>query len=253
MKFGNIVQRAGKIASQNSPAILTGLAAAGVLATAYLSGTASVEASRVIEDRERELGESLDTKSRIDLTWRLYIPSAGMATLTIGSIFFANRISNRRVVLMASAYTIAEKTLVEYQDKVRETIGSKREQGIREKISQDRVDRNPEVSSQVIILPSGNHLCYEAYTGRYFTSSWETLREAQNDFNKAVLSQGYSSLSEFYDIIGLEHTQVSEEIGWTSDKLLELMLDSTLSGDKKPCISVGYNPLPKPYFFRGYQ
>jgi hypothetical protein len=54
----------------------------------------------------------------------------------------------------------------------------------------------------------------------------------------------YASLSDFYHLIGLPSTSFSDEVGWTSDKLLELEISTVLSEDERPCLSIGFNVAP---------
>lgn len=147
------------------------------------------------------------------------------------------------------AYTISERAYEEYRTKVVKHIGSNKEEKIRDEIAQDRVDRKP-VSKEVIIAGSGNVLCFDSYSGRYFNSTMETLKGAQNDTNYQVLNQGYASLSDFYERVGLPATDASEEVGWTQDKTLELEFSTTLSEDGRPCLSFAFFVAPVRNYFR---
>ena len=96
----------------------------------------------------------------------------------------------------------------------------------------------------------GSVLCYEAYTGRYFLCDMETLRKAQNDINHQVLNDSYASLSDLYDLIGLPHNTNSDEVGWNSDKLLELQFSAVISEGGRPCISVDFAVAPVRHYYR---
>jgi hypothetical protein len=72
----------------------------------------------------------------------------------------------------------------------------------------------------------------------------ETLKKAQNDLNYSMLSEGYASLGEFYDRVGLATTAYSDEVGWTNEKQLELKFSGTLSEDQRPCISIEFRIAP---------
>jgi hypothetical protein len=76
----------------------------------------------------------------------------------------------------------------------------------------------------------------------------ESLRKAQNDINHKIVNDYYASLTDFYNLIGLAETAYSEEVGWNSDKLLELEFSAVMSSDNRPCISIAYNYAP----IRGY-
>ena len=78
----------------------------------------------------------------------------------------------------------------------------------------------------------------------------EELKKAQNDLNHRILRDNYASLSDFYDMLGLEHTQDADDIGWNVDKLLEIEFSTCISPDQKPAISIRYRVEPIRGFHR---
>lgn len=242
MNLNDILKGSKKFVFDNSPAIMTAIGVAGVVSTAYLTGTATVKATSLYFEHERQLDEmprKEATKWLFKYTWRLYLPAAVSTLATITCIVCANRIGNRRAAAMAAAYTISEKAFAEYKDKVVEKLGDKKEQAVRDEIQQDRVTRTSEESKNVIIA-EGDVLCYEAFTGRYFKSNMEALKKAQNDTNYQMINDNYASLSDFYNRVGLPPTATSDEVGWNLDQLVELEFSTVLSEDGKPCIAINF-------------
>jgi hypothetical protein len=246
MSFADLVKRASKLATDNSPAILTAIGVTGVVTTAYLTGKATFKAAEILNNDVR--GELLEPREKVELVWKLYIPAAGTAVTTIACIILADRIGTRRAAAVAAAYTLSEKAFEEYKKKVVEKIGEKKEQEVRDEIAQDRVNERPVSSSQVIITGEGDVLCFDRFTGRYFESSIDKLRKAENETNHQVLNDFYASLSDFYHRVGLPATSMSDDVGWNSDKLLMLDISATLSENDRPCIAVGFSVAP----VRGY-
>lgn len=242
----------------NSPAILTGVAVAGTVAVAYLTGKAAYKAAEIIHDEEwnhdhhKESCEytPLDTKEKIDLTWKLFVAPVGLAALTVTAIIYARHIDQRRAAVVAAMYALSERTLGEYRDKVVDTIGERKETALRTSLGQDRYDRTPNVGSNVIVTSGGNHLAFEAFTGRVFTSNYETIRAAQNTINERILERGWQSLNDLYDILGLDHTSLSGDLGWSTNNLLKMHIDTIMSNDKAPCIYFEFMNLPEPRSFR---
>lgn len=244
MNVSGLVARVTKFSADNSPAILTAIGVAGTLATAYLAHRAAQRATYDIFYVERDIKErSLTAKERVELTWKLYIPVATSATATIACIIMANRIGTRRTAALAAAYVLSEKAFDEYKHKVIEKIGDRKEQAYRDEIAQDRVTNNPP-SREVVIVGGGDVLCHDMYSGRYFHSDMETLRKAQNDINGMVINDMYASLSDFYYLIGLTKTGVSDEVGWNVDKQLELKFSATMSEDGRPCMTLTFAVAP---------
>lgn len=267
MALHDILKRSQKFATDNSPAILTALAVTGTLTTAYLTGKASIRAVDILEQekfryeqsgqketafgRPFKNGETLLTKKEtVQLLWKLYIPPAIAATFTCAAIVGVNRIGTRRTAAMAAAFTLSERAFDEYKSKVVEKIGETKEKTVRDEVAQDRVIKHPPRDGQIIMSGEGDVLFMDAYSGRYFLSTMETVKKAQNDINYIVLNDGYASLSDLYGHLELPNTKVSDDLGWNSDKLLEMTFSTTMTEDQRPCIVMDFVVAPVRNYFR---
>lgn len=240
-----------KFAVDNSPTIFTMIGVTGTLATAYLTGKATFRATQILNEEQQridlhEQGHPLDNREKLRLVWKQYIPAGAAILATTGAIVAANQIGSRRTAAIAAAYTITEHAFTEYRDKVADRLGHQKEQAIRDEIARDHILAHPP-SNQIIVVGSGV-ICFDEMSGRYFTSDMETIRKAMNDVNYKINNHLYASLSDFYDLIGLEHTMMSDDIGWNSDNLLNLRFSSVLSEDGRPAMSISYDVWP----IRGY-
>lgn len=235
-----------KLAIDNSPVLLTAIGVAGTIGTAVLTHRAATKAERDIlaKRSEMDIHDSLafnkDRKAKLKTVWKLYIPPVVSGTVTVGAIVMANHIGTKRAAALAAAYTISEKAYTEYREKVVEKLGENDERKMRNEIVQDRVNKNPMSEGNVLVVGGGDHLFLEMYTGRYFRSDMQTVRKAVNDINYQINTHGYASVSDFYQRIGLPNTTVSEEMGWTSDKLMDVQYDAVLSEDGQPCVGISF-------------
>lgn len=252
-------KRLARTATDNSPAILSATAVAGVISTAVLTGRASVKAADVIRDAEElrkeyeELApDRLPNKERLELVWKLYIPPVLTAAATVGCIIGSNHISSRRNAALLSVYSLTETAFKEYKDKVVETIGEKKEQAVRDSIANDQIAANPPSSNEVIIMSGSDVLCYETWIGRYFRSDYEALRKIENDLNHTILHDNYVSLNDFYREVGISTVEHGEEVGWNLDNKVDFYFSSVLTDDKKPVLSVSFSNPPKPGYYKVY-
>lgn len=142
MTLIKLTRQAEKLLHDNSPVILTAIGVSGTLSTAYLVGVASYEAAHV-HDADDIQGFEHDRKQKIVRVWKLYIPAAISATLTVGCIIAANRVGSKRAAAAYSVLSVTEKAFSEYKDKVVETIGERKERTIQDAVVQDRVNANP--------------------------------------------------------------------------------------------------------------
>jgi hypothetical protein len=244
MGLNQIVSSTKQLAHDNSTQILSAIGVAGTVTTAYLAGRASYFAAYMVNREEEELDRTQDPltfKEKTQLVWTLYVPALVSGGATVTAIIMANRISSKRTAAYAAAYSVLETTFVEYQNKVVDEIGKRREQNVKDEIAQDRVKALPPSKEQIIVTSGGKVMCCELHTRRYFMSDMETLRRAQNDINAKIIHELYTSMSEFYDAIGLPHTTHSDNLGWNSDRLMELVFSTVLSEDGTPCIAFDYN------------
>jgi hypothetical protein len=145
-----------------------------------------------------------------------------------------------------TAFAVTERAYSEYRNKVIEEFGDgdrdkgeRKDQAIRDKIAADRVKENP--PPDILVTGPGNVLCLELFTGRYFASDMETLRQAENKLNAKLLTHDIQTLDDFYWLIGLQPTSYSSEGGWESPRLMELEFSTQLTDDGRPCLTFNYN------------
>lgn len=238
-----------KLVADNAPTILSALAVAGVVSTTVFAVRATPEALRRIDDASRSYGDDyveyvkLAKLDVVKVAWKPYIPALIMGCGTMACIVGANSIGTRRSAALLSAVTLGDTAFKEYRAKVVETLGEAKEQHVRDEVMQERVNKNP-VDNEVILVGSGEVLCYDALSDRYFRSDHETIRRAQNDINSQILQEDYASLNEFYSKIGLRGTTLGEELGWRPEGLLEVRFTTTMSEDNRPCLAINYDNLP---------
>lgn len=238
MQIQRVFKDVGEFTRMNSQIILTGVGISGTITTAYLTGKAAYRSAYVLLDEKAFDGYGLENKEKFLLVWKLYIPATVAGSLTIAAMLSATKIGTRRTTALTAAYSLSEKALTEYREKIVETVGKNKEKQLRDDIAQDKVSSNP---PPTFIVGSGTVLCCDLFTGRYFNSDMETLRKAQNDINAYLVRHDRATLSHFYDMIGLPNTTYSWDVGWTSDKFVELHFSTVLSEDNRPCIAFEFN------------
>lgn len=216
--------------SDNAPAILTAFGAVGVVGTAVLTGKATFEAADRIREVEAERDEAMQVQpdplmsrsEKVKLVWPLYIPAVTSGAVSVAAIVMSNRISSKRAAVLAAAYALNQDKLEEYQDKVKEKLGVKKEKETRDEIAQDRINREYG-NSEVVFSPNeGKVLMREDYTGRFFWGTIESVNKAVNECNHLINTEGSVRISDFYDCLGLSHVSTSDYFGWTREERLEV-------------------------------
>jgi hypothetical protein len=232
---------------KHSPEILTGIGIAGMITTTVMAVRATPKALILIEERKEEIGaEKLEAMDMVKTTWACYIPAAITGTLSVACLIGASSVNARRNAALATAYTLSESALKDYQGKVIEMFGEKKNEAVKDAIAKDKVEKNPVVTREVIITEKGNTLCYDAISGRYFKSDIEKIKKAECELNRQMLDDMYVSLNDFYYEIGLDSVKLGDELGWNVDSgYIDLSFSSQLASDGTPCLVIDYSVAPR--------
>jgi len=232
---------------KRSPELLTGIGIAGMLTSTCLAVGATPKALKLIEMKKEE--DNVDKLPKVEVVktcWKCYVPTVVTAAMSVACLTLASRENLKRNAALATAYTLSETALREYKEKVVETIGEKKEQIIRDKIDKERIEKNPVDKANVIVTGKGESLCLDSVTGRYFYSNIDQINKAVNFLNRRMLNEGYVSLNEFYEEIGLKWIDVGDQLGWNTDRgLIELSFGTQLAEDDIPCIVINYTVAPR--------
>lgn len=236
---------------KHSPEILTGVGIAGMVTTTVMAVRATPKALRLLdEEKKRQNVDKLEPVDIVKTTWKCYIPAAVTGTVSVVCLIGASSVNIRRNAALTAAYTLSESTLRDYQKKVIETIGEKKEQTVRDAVAKDRLEKNPVENKEVIITAKGETLCFDVVSGRYFKSDIDKLKKAENELNRQMRDEMYISLNEFYYEVGLEPVKLGEDLGWNiDDGYIDLHFSSQLATDGTPCLVIDYGYGPR-YDFR---
>lgn len=246
MNASKLIKNVQTSMKKNSPQILTGIGIAGMITTTIMAVRATPKAMFLIEEAEMEKGdEPLTPVEAIKAGWTCYIPSMIVGGVSIACLIGASSVNLRRNAALATAYTLSESALKEYQEKVIEEIGEKKEEAVRDRIAKDHIEKNPVTKNEVILTEKGEALCYDMISGRYFKTDIDKLRKAENDLNRQMRDDIYVSLNEFYYAIGLDPIKIGDKIGWNIDRgYIDLNFSSQLTEDGRPCLVLDYHVGP---------
>jgi len=250
--FDVVVKKLTDMVDENKTTILTGIGVAGTVTATVLSGRAGMKAARIIDREEFQRDPSgddmsipsLTTKEKIWLAGPQFLPAAGTCAIAVTATIFSNRLSAKETAAMAAMYSMSDKTFQEYKEKVREKLGQNKEQGVRDEMAQKRIEDNPPTDRTVIITGNGDVLCYDVLTDRYFRSTVEKIRQAQNEVNFLITNQDEVSLSRFYEEIGLKVTPYSDEVGWNIENTCEIEISTVMTPNNEPCVAIDFKRWP---------
>jgi hypothetical protein len=247
------IHKAKFLLNDHSTTILSAVGVAGTVGTAVLTGRASFKAADVIAAERyvvnlavegNENPVQLSKTEKVKLTWKLYLPPVATGVMTVTCIVYAHKISSKKIAALAVATGISERAFQEYKEKVVEKLGPRQDQKIRDDVAQDRVTANPPGSREIMIVGNGEVLFFDQLTGRYFQSTVEDVKRAENKVNFELIHYMSCSLSHFYDEVGLQPTTYTDQVGWNLNNKMEVVFSTVLSPDGRPCIAIDFRNPP---------
>lgn len=241
MKISNLIDKISDFKEENAPAILTGLAIAGVVATAVAWYQAGPKIKKIMEVHKDEMtGLDLNKDEMDEEEYKeakkdicantvkqmapVVIPPILIAGATIGCAVASNKASAKKIAAASAAYEIASRSLADYKASIEEIV-PKKAQEIKEKAAVKGVERAPIPDEKhVYSTGRGDVLCVDKYTKVYFRSSADEIDKAINRLSARVRSEAWVNLNDFYWELGVPAEKippVSSDIGWHDSDAIE--------------------------------
>lgn len=228
--------KVGLALKKASPTILTCIGAVGVVATVVLAVKATPKALEAIQEDSRKnhdgdpcAATKLET---IKSGWKFYIPAALTGTASLACIFGANILNRKQQASLASAYALLNHSYNDYRGKLRELYGQEAHDKIIESLAAEKVDENHVIRVPGLVSTSSlefedsneeERLFYDNFSGRYFTSTFSKVLQAEYHLNRNFCLGGEVYLNEFYKLLGISGVEEGDAVGWfATDEMLWL-------------------------------
>lgn len=232
---------------RNSSTILTCIGGAGVVVTAVMAVKATPKAMTRLEEVKLEKGEELTKMEIVKTAGPAYIPAILVGVSTIACIFGANALNKHKQASIMSAYALLDSSYKEYRDKVQDLYGKEVDEKVKNEVVKDKYEKMD------IPEEDDKELFFDDFSGRYFRSTIEKVKQAEYDINRTITVSGSACLNEFYDAIGIPTIEGGDELGWSIGGLeyatwtnwLDFMHSKVEMDDGMECtiIRMSYEPL----------
>lgn len=238
-----------KTLKQNSPIIMMGMGISGFVMAGISIGTNTPKAIQLLEEKKKELEvDDLTPVETVKTVWICYLPAATLMVLSAAAIICGQSVSLRRNAMLATAYAFSEKTFDDYRKKVVDVVGDKKERDIRDEIVKENAREIKPISNNVVETGKGTTLCFEPMTATRFRSDGDHIRKAKNILCEQILKDGYASLNDFFELLGLEEASKSvmgQEYGWhIQGGLPDIYLTSDINEVDEPYLIIDYVTRP---------
>lgn len=254
MNLSQMAKSVNRSLRKRSPEILIAVGILGMIGSTVMAVKATPKAIEVIENNTKldENGNKQEPTNieKVKLCWKLYLPTAISAGVSIACIVGSNSVNAKRNAALATAYTLSETALRDYTEKVVETIGEKKEQEIKDAVAKDRFEKNIEKSRDVIIAGPGKMKCYDIFFDRYFESDVNSIKRAVAELNRRMNYENYISANDYFDELGIKECPMGSLLGWNLDRgLIDVRFTSVLDENEVPCLAISHNVEPKPEYY----
>ena len=232
------VQKTCRFTVKNAPHILMAVGTTASISGLIFVAKAAPDASRAtmekrLEKANKEMKETgastaplrkLTIWEWIQATAKYYGPAAAMEALALTCFWAAHGIDIRRQAILSGLCATAEQALREYQQKVQKILGDKAEKEIRNDIAQDTVDRTPVPAGTAYYLDGATDRWF-IYRGQRFRSTYQKIKDAQNEANHEMIMHMYISELEVMWLLDPEKKYLtpsddSGQVGWSVDNLM---------------------------------
>lgn len=253
VKFNKALNKFVVSLKRSAPMMLSVVAVIGVAATAVTTANATVKAAKIISSKR----EVMTKKDVVKATWHCYIPSAIAFITTSACILGAAVFNHRQQVSLASAYALIDSQFKEYKNKVKEIYGEDAHKKILMSLGAEKA-KNPELIAYDCFgysdldfgsLDEIEHLFYDEFSERYFTSTIDKVLQAEYHLNRNLALGGTMTLNDWFEFLGLEKALDGDALGWsTCDAYywLDFNHSKTILDDGLECyiISMIFKPDP---------
>lgn len=237
-----------KLTKKHSPELLTGLGIIGFGATII----STVKATRKVDAELRRIDMTMpeDTPKKEEVWIKakavtpIVAPTIILGASSVACVISSHKTMAARLASATAAYEIRNKAFSEYKEAVIEEIGEKKEQKIRDKVAEKRVQESTYDIPQPV---TATQLFMEESTGQYFRSSREDILQAVMRFQKDLMVENYMTVSEFFDYLNvdeLRHTPLTDATGFNNETGIEVYFSVAQASNGEPVSVLCYRDLP---------
>ena len=204
---------------RNAPKILKGVGYAGLIASPILAVIGTIPAVRAYDKRKEELGvEKLPVKEIVKTTWKYYIPTVAVTSLSTAAAIKGDVMQDKRTALLAAAYGAAERTFADYKEKVVEQIGEDKAKLVDKEVLIKQADEAKKRDPYIQSTGYGDILFFEPTCATYFYSTTERVKSAFRDLSIQLINENNVDLNDLYFLLNLRPTEAGSMLGWNINR-----------------------------------
>ncbi len=208
-----------------APILLAGLSSIGVISTAVTAIMSTPKAEKIIEEEQAKKEGELTTLEKVKATWKCYVPTLVVGAGTIACVFGVHILDNKQQASLMGAYTVISQSYNKYKDTVKRVLGEEAHKKVMKELAVEKAKEvdiyAPSLTENLELgfdCPDDTpRLFYDSISERYFESTFLRVLNAEYHLNRNICLGMVVSANDFYDFLGLEHTDIGNNIFNSSD------------------------------------
>lgn len=162
---------------------------------------------------------------------KAYIPAIISGVGTSACILGSHHVSAKEIAALTASCTYLAANRDKIEKKIKEKYGEEKLHEIKNVVAIDSIKENKPkelvTTDTKKMLPrkssiewtgNGPLKCFEGYSGRYFYSTLEKVKEAEKTLNNKLHDGEYVCLNDFYELLGIAKTHFGNTFGWPANE-----------------------------------
>lgn len=240
--------------NRNEVMIVAG--AVGLAVSTFFVGLKTPKFKEFIEEEKKaQETEKLPIKDVAKIAAKSYI-SPALGTVASASLIIGGLASNcKKNEAFASMCMASNAALKQYKERVIETVGEEKEKEIAKKVVVKDGEIVEDIDDVSDIMAYANkdkvYTFIDSYSGRRFKCTKNKLDHVKNILNERLLTEYNIYLNEYYDEIGLKHTDAGEILLWNADEgLLNIKYEPMFDDYGNITILVSFTEKPSKDYYK---
>lgn len=241
----SFIRSGRRVVTKHGHEILTGACILSTGAAVYSAVKGTKKAEKRIEQKKEELkADKLTKKETFQVVWPCYINTALFTAGSVGCALGALGYSKGKYASLLSICAANASELDDYRKRMNKLADDYEEYkaAMREKNpkSSDKPEeekpvehfKNPKPNPE-IVLGSEEVIFLDPCTERTFKATSTKIKEAILELNRELMSWNTVTMNDFYTLLGLRHTIVGDDIGWSNYKNSNYRIEADLRPDQR--------------------
>lgn len=216
MNFRRNFYRIARSVNRNLPTIFSAGAVVGLGITTYLTSKKTPIVTSLLRKVDLDSpSKQEESKALIKEAFIESIPVVVSFAITGGLIFSADSINRRRIQAMGAAYNNLARSFNEYKLAAISGLGVDGYNKLQNEYAKKYVKKEPP------FVEDGKHIFFDEFSKQTFEASLADVLEAEYNVNRHFALNGYATVNEFYEYLGIDKIDGGDILCWSFDSGFE--------------------------------